>query len=286
MRRLIFNADDFGLTSGINRSVIAAHTEGVLTSATLMANAAATLEALQLAREHSNLGVGCHVVLVDGTPFTDPARVPSLISRGTANFHETIGSVATRAFTGRLDSSQIELEATAQFRKLLTAGVRLTHFDTHKHVHMFPAVLRGLLRSARICGITAVRNPFEPAQPLAFSGKGRVPWKRKLQTRVLRTLRHEFQQQVKHAGLQTTDGTVGIAATGWLDGATFNRIINALPEGTWEFVVHPGYCDDDLRKAHTRLLESRETEVQLLTSDQAREQLKRANIKLISYKDL
>jgi hopanoid biosynthesis associated protein HpnK len=287
VRRVIFNADDFGLTFGVNRSIVEAHTQGIVTSATLMANAPATADAAHLAHANARLAIGCHVVLVDGEPLTDPARLPSLVPRGDSQFRSSLGNLAARALSGRLDREQIESEATAQFRKLQSSGLSLTHFDTHKHAHMFPAILEGVLRAARTCGIQAVRNPFEPAQSLAgLLGQGYARWSRSLQTRTLRFLRHHFDRLVKRSGLKTTDGTVGIAVTGSLDAVAFTRILEELPEGTWEFVCHPGYCDNDLRAARTRLLDSRQVELQLLIAPETRVLLERSGIDLISYADL
>jgi len=287
VRRLIFNADDFGLTAGVNRSVVEAHTQGVLTSATLMANAPATADAESRVRSYPKLEVGCHVVLLDGEPLTDPARLSSLVPNGAPKFRTGLGDFAVRALSGLLDRDQIESEATAQFRKLQSAGLSLTHFDTHKHAHMFPYVLDPLLRAARICGIPAVRNPFEPAQSFsAILAQSPVRWKRSGQTRALRLLQPGFSELVKRSGLRTTDGTLGIAATGSLTAALLAGILENVPEGTWEFVCHPGYCDDDLRSAHTRLQESRQVELQLLTAPQTRELLKKSGIDLISYAEL
>ncbi len=287
VRRLILNADDFGLTRGVNRSILDAHQQGVLTSATLMASAAATLDAIEIAKAHPKLGVGCHVTLVDGQPLIDPVQLSSLIEPRSQQFRRSVAGIATRALGGRLNQDHIQAEATAQFRKLQSDGLPLTHFDTHKHTHMFPAVLEGLLRAARTCRIPALRNPFEPPQSFfSIISSGRALWKRSLQTRVLRVMQKEFCRLVKCSGLRTTDGTVGVAATGALDAALFERIIEALPEGTWEFVFHPGYCDDDLRGAGTRLQESRQQELQLLTAPETRARLQRAKIDLISYADL
>jgi predicted glycoside hydrolase/deacetylase ChbG (UPF0249 family) len=91
---------------------------------------------------------------------------------------------------------------------------------------------------------------------------------------------------VAAAGLVTTDGTVGIVATGALDSELFAAIVSSLPEGTWEFVCHPGYCDEDLRGIRTRLRESRDQELELLTSAAARQAIATAGVELISYRDL
>ena len=163
MGRLILNADDFGLTAGVNRAIAELHRAGVLTSATLMARAAATDEAIEIARSTPTLGVGCHVVLVDGEPVRPRDQIPTLIDPRTGIFRISLAAFLARLFTGRIRAAEIQAEAAAQIRLLLARGLHLTHIDTHKHTHMFPAVLRPVLRAARAAGIRAVRNPFEPA---------------------------------------------------------------------------------------------------------------------------
>jgi chitin disaccharide deacetylase len=95
-----------------------------------------------------------------------------------------------------------------------------------------------------------------------------------------------FQRVVREQGIKTTDGTVGIAFTGKLDQKALSAILEALPEGTWELVCHPGYSDADLHAAGTRLLASRETELAALTSEETRSLISRRGIELISYADL
>ena len=185
MRRLIINADDFGLTAGVNRAIIEAHRRGVVSSATLMAGGGAFAEAAQFAQGLPKLSVGCHVVLVDGTPLLPADQVSTLLGGGNGNaeFRRGLGEFASAALRRRIDPAQVEAEATAQMRQLQAAGITLSHFDTHKHAHMFAAILRPLLRAARACGVPAVRNPFAPVKPLAFAHLLRRPrlWKRRLQ---------------------------------------------------------------------------------------------------------
>src|SRR5205807_9083437 len=118
MRRLIVNADDFGLTSGVNRGIVEAHSRGIVTSATLMACGTKFQEAAALAAQAPNLSVGCHVVLVDGTPTLNSTDVPSLVASPTSHFRQSLIRFASSATTGRLDPEQIEAEVTAQTRKL------------------------------------------------------------------------------------------------------------------------------------------------------------------------
>ncbi|HZU09835.1 MAG TPA: ChbG/HpnK family deacetylase [Pseudacidobacterium sp.] len=258
MRRLIVNADDFGLTSGINRAVTELHSARALSSATLMATAEAApfFQAVGETRNQPSLGVGCHIVLVDGTPLLPPSQVPSLVDG--AEFRPKLGAFVTDLLLGRIAEADIEAEAVAQIRKLQQAGVPVTHLDTHKHTHTFPRVLLPLLRAAQQCGVKAIRNPFEPDWALnATANAGHV---RKMQVRLLRSQSRAFAQQVNRAGLVTTDGAIGVLATGTLDTQTVQNLLAALPEGTWELVCHPGYNDADLKKQRTRLLESREVE--------------------------
>ncbi len=290
MRRLIVNADDFGFTAGVNRAIVEAHTRGVVTSSTLMANGRAFDDAVGLAATVPDLGIGCHVVLIDGEPVLDAKKLPSLtnINPGNARFRDGLKSFIARALTGRLDPEQIEAEAFAQIRKLQSAGINVTHIDTHKHTHLFPAVLKPLLRTAQACGVTAVRNPFGPRRPLSSGDLLARPglWARFAEMKILRPLAKKFSDAVRHAGFVTPEGTFGIEVTGTLDENLFRAIAAIIPEGTWEFVCHPGYNDDDLQRAHTRLRASREEELRVLTLPVARQFLSQQGVELISYRDL
>ena len=277
MGRLILSADDFGLTSGVNRAVAELHRAGVLTSATLMARAAATDEAIAIARATPTLGVGCHVVLVDGEPVLPAQALPMLVDQCTGRFQPTSGAFVQRLFTGRIRSAEIEAETAAQIALLQSRGVALTHIDTHKHVHLFPAVLRPVLRAARAAGIRAVRNPFEPAW--SRRATPHAPWLRRAEVSLLRLWEPAFRRIVAEEGFTTTDGALGVLATGTLDAATLAALLSNLPAGTWELVTHPGYNDTDLAQAHTRLLASREIERLALSAIDV-------NMELISFSRL
>ena len=203
-------------------------------------------------------------------------------------FRGGLKAFAARALTGQLDATEIAAEATAQIRKVQAAGMRLSHLDTHKHTHIFPKVLRPLLLAAAEFGVRAVRNPFGPFLPLRLSELLKRPnlWTRWAEMRVLGNFAGTFQKAVQREGFVTPDGTLGIEVTGTLNETLFTTIATRVPEGTWEFVCHPGYNDSDLQSAKTRLRESREVEFQVLTSPRAREILARQGVELISYRDL
>lgn len=267
-----------------------------------MANGAAFDDAVTTARSVPNLSVGCHVVLVDGTPVSPPDAVDTLLAIRSAEpdkFYSSLSAFAARATLGGFDRDQLVMEVTAQIRKIQSAGLPVTHLDTHKHAHVFPEIFAALLRAARICGVRAIRNPFVPVKAMhARQYRGRPDlWKRYGQVRMLHTFSRQFRQQTKRAGVLTPDGVVGVIETGSLESSGKNpgesysyssllrQTLASLPEGTWEFVCHPGYNDADLRAAGTRLLDSREEERRLLTSAELRQFLEEQKIRVISYRE-
>ncbi len=286
MRRLIVNADDFGFTSGVNRAIVEAHTLGVVTSSTLMANGKAFAEATDLAQRTPGLSIGCHVVLIDGEPVLPPDQIPTLTS--SLRFRDGLKQFAARSLAGRMSAEEIAAEAAAQIRRIQSTGISVSHVDTHKHTHVFPQILRPLLKAAADCGVRAVRNPFGPRFPLRSSELLARPklWTRYVEVQILRRFAGKFREAVARAGFATPDGTLGIEVTGTLDETLFLAIARSIPDGTWEFVCHPGYNDADLLAANTRLRASRETELHVLTLPAAREILAREGVELISYREL
>ena len=296
MRRLIINADDLGLTEGVNRAIAEGHRDGIITSATLMANGRAFHHALSEIKSlpptpHSHLNVGCHVVLIDGSPVLAPAAVPSLLAAGSpdpSRFRSRLASFACAALSGRLHQDEVAAEAAAQIRKLQSAGVAVSHVDSHKHTHMFPEIVRPLLRAAKECGVRAIRNPFTAFGPgdLARVAARPALWNRYLKLRALGQFHHEFRRRISDAGLLTTDGICGVIETGSLNQKSFAALMEKLPQGTWELVCHPGYDDPDLAGTSTRLRSSRFLELEILTSAEARQTITRNGIELISFSDL
>jgi hopanoid biosynthesis associated protein HpnK len=290
VRQLIVNADDFGLTAGVNRAIVEAHRDGIVSSATLMANGAAFDDAVQAARALPNLSIGCHIVLVDGAPVAPPGGLDTLLAIRSAEpgqFYSNLSAFAARAMLGGFDREQLVEEITAQIKKIQAAGIEVSHLDSHKHTHIFPEILAAMLRAARICGVRAIRSPFVPMKAIMaqqFAGK-RTLLKRYGQVRVLNSFARPFRRHLERSGLRAPDGVIGVIETGLLDAALLRQALTRLPEGTWELVSHPGYADQDLRAIHTRLIESRERERDLLTSPELKEFLKQQKIRVLSYRE-
>ena len=274
----------------MNRAIVETHIGGVVSSATLMANGARFEDAVTAARLAPNLSVGCHVVLVDGTPVSPPGALDTLVAIRSAEpdkFYSSLSAFAARAMLGGFDRDQLVAEVTAQIKKIQATGLQVTHLDTHKHAHIFPEILTALLRAARMCGVRAIRNPIVPVKALParqFRGKPHL-WKRYGQVRMLHTFSGQFHQRTKRAGLVTPDGVLGVIETGSLGISLLRQTLANLPEGTWELVCHPGYNDADLRAVRTRLLDARDEERRLLISAELRQFLDEQKIRVISYRE-
>lgn len=264
--RLIINADDFGLTRGINRAIAELHQAGALTSATLMAKGPAFADAVSIARTHATLGVGCHIVLTDGEPIAPLEQIPSLLGPDGKSFRQDLYSFLFDLARGRIQEEEVLIESRLQIRRLQDAGLCVTHVDTHKHTHVWPTVARAVVRAAKETGVPAIRNPFEPQWSLAL-GDGRLM--RRLQVAGMRYLQPQFLAlpEIRDGQVRTTDGTIGVSATGNLNVNTLHTILNTMPEGLWEIVCHPGYNDVELDRVTTRLRAHREIEYRALLKE-------------------
>jgi chitin disaccharide deacetylase len=259
MKRLIINADDFGLAPGVNRAIVELQLAGALSSTTLMATGPFFSPAVYMAFAQPGLAVGCHVVLVDGSPCLRPDEVSSLLDpQDSSSFRITVGSFISDLLRGRIRGKEIEAEAVAQIRRIQSSGLTVSHIDSHKHLHAFPRVLAPLLRAARHCGVNCVRNPFEPRWSLRATRIGGAV--RRLQVHLMRSQRRTFCRLTKEHAICTADGSIGLLATGVLDDSVLRSLLGAMPAGTWELVCHPGYIDSALEQTRTRLRAARETE--------------------------
>lgn len=266
--RLIVNADDFGLTPGINRAIAELHRTGVLTSATLMATGPAFADAVAIAHANPTLGVGCHLVFVDGIPISHPLDIPSLLGADGKTFRPSLVDFAQAALRNTIRPQDLATETQAQIQKLQRAGIDVTHIDTHKHTHLFPAITRTIQHIAQRCGVHAMRKPFEPRWSANLA---EAPLLRRVQLRVLRQFEPAFNHLThdswQHGFIPT--GTLGIAATGTLNHLTLRAMLRLfLTEhdggNAYELCCHPGYNDDSLATQQTRLRDSRELELRTL----------------------
>jgi hopanoid biosynthesis associated protein HpnK len=285
-RNLIVNADDLGWTAGVNRGVAEAHRNGIVTSASLLANGEAVAEAVELARDTSGLGVGVHLNLNDGPPVAPRESVPSLVN-DSGEFEGGPDGLLLKIATRGLAMREVEIEWEAQISKVRNAGIEPTHLDGHKHVHMLPGLFEIALRLAKRHGIGAIRVSHEASGLRAALSTGAsraaVVLKQGVQARGLKLLARDARDQAERAGVSTADYFCGIAQTGELTKEGVARLLRSLPEGTTELMCHPGYADEALRKTATRLQASRQKEVEILTDTEIRNLVASQGIRLIDY---
>lgn len=281
-KQLILNADDFGLTKGVNDGIVRVHHEGILTSATLMANGAAFDHAVELALANPSLGVGCHLVLAGGKSVAPPREIPSLAdSQGW--LPASLAALVARVSAGAIRRTDIEKELRAQIEKIGRAGISPTHLDTHKHTHAHPRVLESLARVAQETGITRIRKPIER---LRDAWAGRAPVRQLMAASAARTVSLKFQAVSRRYGLHSPQNFLGLASTGGLSPAALRRLIDTLPSGQTEIMLHPGICDADLARTGSRLQSERELEMSALMDPDVRRAIARHHIQLITYNEL
>jgi len=286
VKNLIVNADDLGWTEGVNRGIVEAFRHGIVTSTSLLANGAAFAEAVEAARSAPGLGVGVHLNLSDGQPVAEPETVTNLLNDKGEFSNGPEGLFLRRARRGVL-LQEAEREWDAQIQKIRDAGIEPTHLDGHKHVHMLPGFFEVALRLAKRHGIGAIRVSLEASSlRAALSGpkqKSAVVLKQGVQARGLKLLARDAREQAERAGISTADYFCGIAQTGELTREGLMAFLKSLPDGTTELMCHPGYADAALRKTATRLQNSRETELQILTDTEIRNLVASHGIRLIDY---
>jgi hopanoid biosynthesis associated protein HpnK len=287
VRNLIVNADDLGWTGGVNRGILDAFRRGIVTSTSLLANASAFPEAASAAKSAPGLGVGVHLNLSDGAPVADHESVTSLLN-DKGEFADGPESLLLKRARGGLVLDEVEEEWDAQIQKVRDAGIRPTHLDGHKHVHMLPGLFEIALRLAKRHGIEAVRVSLEESSlraALAFGEKHRagIVMKQGVQARALKLLARDAREQAARAGIATADYFCGIAQTGELTRQGVERLLKSLPEGTTELMCHPGYADEALQKTATRLQASRQEELEILTDTRIRNLVASQGIRLIDY---
>jgi predicted glycoside hydrolase/deacetylase ChbG (UPF0249 family) len=287
VKNLIVNADDLGWSEGVNRGIAEAHRNGIVTSASVLANGAAFVAAVELARAMPGMGVGVHLNLSDGRPSADRETITTLLN-DEGEFAGGPEGLLLRLARRGVELKEVEREWDAQIALVREAGIAPTHLDGHKHVHMLPGLFEIALRLAKRHGIAAIRVAHEESSLRTALGAGRkqragIVMRQGVQARGLKFLARDAREITERAGIAAADYFCGIAQTGELTRAGVERLLRSLAEGTTELMVHPGYVDERLKNSATRLRESREAEVRILTDQGIRNVVASEGIRLIDY---
>lgn len=279
-RYLIVTADDFGLTPGITRAILRAHEQGIVTSASLMSVGPACDEALARARDFPRLGLGVHLTWVDERPLCPPSEIPTLVDERGRLF--SLPQFLARLRRRRIRLSDIVRETRAQLERVFAAGIRPTHVDSHKHLHLYPPLLDMLLRLLPEYGIRALRLPLEPL-PSPFS---RLFWRALPRALPVWILARWGRPKLAAAGMRHAEAFFGLFHTGRLTESVLMKIVSHLPEGVSELLCHPGFLDTEIQAVRTRLRSSREEEFRALTSPAVKEAIHQRGIRLVNYEEL
>ena len=271
------NADDFGISRGVNRGIVEAHRDGLVTSASLMPNLPSAEDAVTRAATCPDLGLGLHLTLTAGRPLSDPETVPTLVDPDGQLF--LLGTLLGRLTTGRVSRDDLRRELTAQVEWALQRGLRPSHLDSHHHVHTHPWVAPIVVGLAREHGIGWVRCPTEQA---LTPGLLAMAPRDAFRTVAISTFGLLTRVLVRQAGLRTTRHFRGIGLGMGFGDRGLLAALQALPPGLTELMTHPGHPDEELARL-TVFAEGRDRELAALTSPAARDLVRVQRIRLTSF---
>lgn len=232
LKRLVVTADDFGAAVAVNEGVERAHRDGILTAASLMVAGAAVDDAVARARALPTLGVGLHVVLVEGRPVLPPEQLPALVdSQGL--FRADMTRMGFDLFASLAARRQLAAEVEAQFAAFAATGLPLDHVNAHKHFHLHPTVAATILRVGRRYGMKAIRAPIEPQQLLRTIDGTRAG------LRIESGWSRLVRRRMRAAKMAVPDQVLGLAWSGAMTANRVRGIIRHLPTGLTEIYAHP-----------------------------------------------
>jgi len=287
-RYLIINADDFGFAEGVNEAILEAHTKGVLTSTTLMANMPSFEHAVSLVKQCPTLGVGVHLNIFRGKPLSEPTKIRSLLNPKTGLFWADANKFLRSLWAGHIRDDHVYAELKEQIQRCIDDGIRPTHFDSEKHLHMFSQIMNVVIQLAKEFNVASIRcvkeNVF--AHLPSFLGYFRKPklyaWP------VLGPVFGNSSRRLRQSGVYTNDHFFGLMDTGNMIAKTYCRILNQLPEGITEIMSHPGkgFVSDGTRDLPLSISRSWRDEFQALIHSDVKSWVQQNKIQLIHWGDV
>lgn len=277
MKQLIVNADDLGLTPGVNRGILRAFQDGIVTSASLLVTGSAFEEAVALARQNPELDVGLHLTLVEERAVLGREILPTLVDE-TGRFSRTSGEFFRRTVLGRISWDEVEREIAAQIARFQKTGLRLSHLDSHQHLHMFPPVFQIVRRLTRRIDNVWIRNSAGPWRKSPGILMGR--WVKQLGLNLT---------CLSARGLhgpplpQMPDGMFGFDVSGCLARSALEQILRKIPDGLYELICHPGEGDKETCRQYRHWGYRWAEELEALTASETRRLLQEQKIALTSF---
>ncbi len=279
---LIINADDFGLTNSINSGIIKAFKEGIVTSASLMVTGPAFNNARELIRTSPDLDIGLHLTLTNEKPILKPEYIKSLVDKN-GDFLPLFNFML-KYFMGRINKGELELEIRSQFEKAINSGIKITHVDSHNHIHILGCISGIVIKLCKEFNIKYIRLSDEKIglEYILFE----FSLKRFLLLCIIKTLAINARSEIKKAGLKSTQFFFGFLNSGNLKIGNIKKIISSLKDGLSEFMVHPGKLNNELAARYGNWNYNWEGELDLLTQQAPKILFEKKSIIKSNFKNL
>lgn len=281
-KRLIINADDFGMSRGISDGILLAHRYGVLTSTSLMVNMPASEYAVERLSSAPRLSVGVHLNICQGRPISAARDVPTLVD-ASGNFHAP-GLMVRKLWRWQVSSRDLELEFLAQINWMKNRGLEPSHADSHHHMHIYPAAAAAFARAVGAEGIRRIRAPRCSSWPKKEGIGG--PHEGGVVRRLLVQNYRSALQNTLFRKFDSANSRISLSSEARRDPANLKShwmaTFEHLPEGTFEFACHPGLNERGFSERDPIYLQ-RERELQLLMDPELRSIIVHSGIALISY---
>lgn len=281
MKKLIVNADDFGLHTEVNKAIIYGHQRGCITSTSLITTGSAVEEAVGLAKENPRLGVGVHLTLVAEKPVLPPEKIPSLLGED-GKFLPSHVEFIKRYASGGINNEELYAECEAQILKATSLGLYITHLDSHQHLHVLPGLSTMCLKLMGKYNISRMRFPGED---FLFLGGYPASVFRIVSKWGLTTCAVMARKNAQKFNKRMPEHFFGMVAGGHNEEKYFMKILEDLPEGVSEIMIHPGADDAKLGQVYDWQYHW-EAEMKSVTSSAVMRYLRTKGIQLISYRDL
>lgn len=278
MLSLIVNADDFGLIEKVNEAILKSYRDGILRSASLMANGKSFDHAVKIIKSNPELDIGVHLTLIEEKPIINADKLPSLLDEN-GNFHKHAIDFVKKYFSNKISLEEVRNELTAQFEKILDHGVKISHIDSHQHLHILPKILDITIELANHYDIRFIRFPKEKFSSYMFRDLKSI-------NRIAQMVAlNHFCSKAKEKISCKTDYFTGFYFGGKLNKQNLIALIYDLGfDGVCELMCHPGCTDDPTNYSHRKYRQAEE--ILALVDREVAELLIKRNIEITSFKNL
>ena len=278
MLKLIINADDFGYSEKVNEAIFKSFRYGILRSASLMANGKSFDHAVEMIRSNHELDIGIHLTLVKEKPVLNSEKLHSLVN-DSGHFPKHAIDFAKKYFSDKISLVEVRKELTAQFEKLLDCGIKISHIDSHQHLHILPKILDIIIEMANHYNIKYIRLPKE-----VFNFYTMLELKPSILRLIQMATLNHFCSKAENKISFRAEFFTGFYFGGRLSKQNLITLINNLPlNGTCELMCHPGLEEfSDNFSSQYRKIEEAET----LMDQEIERLIKFKNIEIASFRNL